>query len=253
MNNKLIQKIEKKIQYLLRKQGDLPLAILAYDCCSEISRLVASWIKKEKASSQVLILKGEGIKKTDRKHDIIAIIEKGKVFIIDPTIWQIFPNENISVGLYDNLEKALRGVTKKYGGFWKVSEEIKNVSRRDQIEWKKIILDIVQENIKIEMNKKNLFNWQNKTSEHYIFSFSPNSVAEKEIENIIQEQEKWYSLIIKELKIKNNRKIHYYLYPSRTLKEKLTDNAGNAHTQWDDFSVHTIYSKNLKVIGPHVY
>ena len=101
------------------------------------------------------------------------------------------------------------------------------------------------------MNKKNLFNWREKTSEHYIFSFLSNSVAEKEIEDIIREQEKWYSLIIKKLKIKNNRKIHYYLYPSRTLKEKLTEDVGNAYANWDDFSVHTIYSKNLKVIGPH--
>lgn len=154
MNNKQIQKIEKKVQHLLKKQGNLPLAVLAYDCCSEISRLAASWIKKEKDSSQVLILKGKKIQKTKRAHDIIAIIEKEKVFIIDPTVWQIFSNGKVFVGRYDNLEKALQDVTKKYDGTWKVSEEIKNVSRKDQMEWKKIILDIVQENIKIEIKKR---------------------------------------------------------------------------------------------------
>lgn len=154
MNNKQIQKIEKKIHRLLKKQGDLPLAILAYDCCSEISRLAASWIKKEEDSSQILVLKGKRIKKTNRKHDILAIIEKEKVFIIDPTVWQIFSNGKVFVGSHDNLEKALQSVIKKYGGSWKVSEEIKKVNRKDQKEWKRIILDIVRENIKIEMKKR---------------------------------------------------------------------------------------------------
>jgi len=94
-------------------------------------------------------------------------------------------------------------------------------------------------------------NWFIQKSTHYVFHFLFSSIVEKEIKNIIKEQEKWYSLITKKLKIKNSRKINYYLYPSRALKEKLTGNSGNAHTNWDDFSVHAIYSKNLKVIGPH--
>lgn len=97
----------------------------------------------------------------------------------------------------------------------------------------------------------NINNWLSKTSSYYVFHFLAGSIAAKEIKTIISSQEKWYSLITKKLNIKNKHKIHYYLYSSRNLKEKLTGNSGNAHTQWNDFSVHTIYSKNLKILGPH--
>lgn len=101
------------------------------------------------------------------------------------------------------------------------------------------------------MTADNKINWQARETNHYVFSFFPDSLAENDIAKIIKEQEKWYALITKIFGIKNRRKISYYLYPSRQLKQKITDNSGNAHANWDDFSVHAIYSSQIKAIGPH--
>jgi hypothetical protein len=94
-------------------------------------------------------------------------------------------------------------------------------------------------------------NWLKKESEHYKFYFLNNSLAQKDIDSIIREQEKWYEKIIQELKIKNKKRISYYLYPSRELKKQTTQDDGNAFANWNDFSVHTIYNEKLKILGPH--
>jgi hypothetical protein len=98
---------------------------------------------------------------------------------------------------------------------------------------------------------------------HYFFYFQKESLAEKNIKSIIDIKEVHYEKVLNWLKLNNNRKINYYLYPS--LKEKkflMGDNSlGNAI--WEEleienresnskkFEIHVVYSEKCKFIGEH--
>lgn len=150
MDKKYIEKIQKKILELLPEEKRQERALLLDDCCSELSRLVASWIRENYKSSRQIILKGENICNTNKSHDILASIENGKVYLIDPTIWQFFPNEDsILIGEYFSIDEAIAAITRKYGGYWQKSEDLKIISSEEKDEW----LKIVKENIKEVLNK----------------------------------------------------------------------------------------------------
>ena len=68
--------------------------------------------------------------------------------------------------------------------------------------------------------KKNL---KNKESTHYVFYFPEESLAEHEIDKIIELKEEHYSKIIKWLRLKTDRKINYYLYSNIKEKEALKE------------------------------
>jgi len=90
-----------------------------------------------------------------------------------------------------------------------------------------------------------------KSSERYIFHFFADSVAEKDIEKIIEKQELAYKKIVSFLSVDNNRKINYFLYPSNEIKNEMTGNDGNGHADREKFEVHAVYSDEIKCIGPH--
>jgi len=110
------------------------------------------------------------------------------------------------------------------------------------------------------LNKKN---WAIKKSPHYIFHYFKNSLAEKEIDRIIKIQERAYKKILESLRLKNRRKIKYYLYPSRKIKEKLMGDDGNGNAIWikikkekeiwnpEKFEIHSLYNNKIKCIGEH--
>ncbi len=105
--------------------------------------------------------------------------------------------------------------------------------------------------------------WLIKQSPHYIFHYFKNSLVEKDINKIIKIKEKHYNKILSFLKVKNYRKIKYYLYPS--LKEKIElmgdDSLGNVI--WEEFElinnkvktkrfeIHILYNVKRKFIGEH--
>lgn len=145
MNKKFIEKIQKKILELLPEEKRQKKTLLLEDSCSELSRLVASWINENDKSSHQVILKGDNVCGTNKSHDILASIKNGKVYLIDPTIWQFFPNEDsILIGEYTSLDEAIAAATKKYGGNWQKSEDLKEISSKEKNE----LLEIIKDNTK---------------------------------------------------------------------------------------------------------
>ncbi len=146
MNNKSIKRIQEQVLNLLPKDKLQQKAFLLKDCCSELSRLVASWISEADQSSRRVILKGNNVCDTDKSHDILASIKNDKVYLIDPTIWQFFPNEStILVGEYGSLDQAIAAATEKYGGNWHKSQDLNGVSQKERNEWLKIVKENIDE------------------------------------------------------------------------------------------------------------
>jgi len=149
MDKKYIKKIQKKILELLPEEKRQEKVFLLEDCCSELSRLVASWINENDESSHQAILKGDNVCNTNKSHDILASIKNGKVFLIDPTIGQFFPNENsILIGECSSIDEAITAAAKKYGGHWQKSENLKEISSEEKDKWLRIIKDNIKQNLK---------------------------------------------------------------------------------------------------------
>jgi hypothetical protein len=152
MNQKNINEIQNKIIKLLDSHDKNSLKILSQHCCSEVARLVGSWIEKNQKPSQILILKGESLTKDNASHDVLAIVENKEITVIDPTVWQFFPNNNILVGNFNTLEAIYSKLDKTYGGKWKISEKLENITDTQIIRWKNIIRKNLNENI-LELEK----------------------------------------------------------------------------------------------------
>lgn len=145
MNNKIIGEIQKRVVGLLPAElQDRPGLFLA-DSCSEVSRLVAGWLKKLDQSMKILILKGVGVCNTDRQHDILAVIDnQTRVQIIDSTVWQFFPNDNsILICEAKNIDDAIGQVAEKYGGKWQIGTEIAQLSEIEE----NVYLNVVARNV----------------------------------------------------------------------------------------------------------
>ncbi|MBU2595813.1 hypothetical protein KJ713_03220 [Patescibacteria group bacterium] len=93
--------------------------------------------------------------------------------------------------------------------------------------------------------------WQIKKSRHYIFHYFPNSLAEKEIKEIVKNQEATYFEILDFLGVKNNKIINYFLYPDNKIKGEMMGDDGNGNTVRDKFEVHAVYKQDIKCIGAH--
>ena len=150
MDNFVIQRIQQMVFGLLPEGDRFLLGTLLRDNCSEVARLVANWIGEAEPSSRLIILKGTNVCGTARSHDIVAAIDSGgNIVIIDPTIWQFFPEaESILVSRFDNLGSALEKIETRYGGKWSVSEEFSKLSDEDEKKYRAIIVQNAQENLK---------------------------------------------------------------------------------------------------------
>ncbi|MHB8860353.1 MAG: hypothetical protein ACYC48_01310 [Minisyncoccota bacterium] len=95
--------------------------------------------------------------------------------------------------------------------------------------------------------------WETRTSSHYYFHYLKESLAEREIEDIVQTQENAYEKITRFFDSPSypGEKINYYLYPDAGMKKELMGNAWFAQSVYDDFTVHALYTKEHRVIGPH--
>ncbi|MDD5639209.1 MAG: hypothetical protein PHR47_00140 [Candidatus Pacebacteria bacterium] len=103
----------------------------------------------------------------------------------------------------------------------------------------------------------------NKESLHYFFHFEKETLANQNINQIIELKESHYDNITKWLDVSNNKKIDYYIYPN--IKEKILlmgdDSPGN--TIWEElsidekgnkpkkFEIHVVYNEKCKFIGEH--
>ncbi|MBU1017521.1 hypothetical protein KKA33_00650 [Patescibacteria group bacterium] len=146
MNKDIIKKIQKQIIQLLPVGQRNQPGILLADSCSEVSRLVAGWIKILDKSNRVLIIKGINVCGTQKAHDILAVMTiSNQVYIIDPTIWQFFPQaKSISVFILDDINTALTKIKTMYGGQWSKNEEFIWMDKGEE----KKYLDVISQNIR---------------------------------------------------------------------------------------------------------
>ena len=150
MDNGVIKKIQKKILDLLPESHRNNPGRLLVDSCSEVSRLVASWIIALDKSSRVLIIKGINVCDTKKAHDILIVINgNNNVYIIDPTIWQFFPqSKSILVAMLEDVDTAYEKIKEVYGGEWSVSEESIQLDEITKNKYLDVISRNVIENLK---------------------------------------------------------------------------------------------------------
>ena len=102
----------------------------------------------------------------------------------------------------------------------------------------------------------NASNWLIKHTPHYIFNYKENTLAEKEIDEIMKLQESCFSEITKTLGLTLENPIQYYLCSS---KKEVKEEAGLDYecsevTILDDIEnpvIFAVYSEDLKSIGAH--
>jgi hypothetical protein len=128
--NDYISTIQTKVTNLL-KAFPGSLARASKDRCSEIARLVGCWIFKDYPNIEISVLKGEF--SNNMAHDILVVKYVDKIYVLDPTVWQIFPeSKTIAVCTVNSITEAIVFVTNKYGGVWKVSELLKACSYEEE-------------------------------------------------------------------------------------------------------------------------
>lgn len=141
MYKEMVETIQERILQLLPTNQYNRRGILLADSCSELARLVANWIKEMDGSVQTIILKGDNVCATQKSHDILVVVTKdAQFYLLDPTVWQFFPgDDSILIGVADSLDEAIKLSAEKYGGEWKISEEVAIVTEQEKEEWLRII------------------------------------------------------------------------------------------------------------------
>jgi len=158
MDQNLIKKIQRQIIQLLPTNLQKQPGILLTDSCSEVSRLVANWIKILDKSSQIFIIKGISVCGTKKAHDILAVITvNNQVYIIDPTIWQFFPQaKSILVFILKDINLALDRIKEMYGGQWSKNEKFIQLDKNDEKKYLDIVSQNIHENLKqLSLDLKN--------------------------------------------------------------------------------------------------
>lgn len=127
-------------------------AYLEY-CCSEISRLIIKWFADYDNSYEFYILKGTGVLNGELTHDILVIKDKDRFLIIDPTIWQFFPNAK-TILVYDgnSLEEGIEKIKQKYKCEWVLGSQEELPDTKTQRKY----LEIIRQNIKENIEEANI-------------------------------------------------------------------------------------------------
>ena len=94
---------------------------------------------------------------------------------------------------------------------------------------------------------------------HYIFNFQKNSLAEKNIKEIVKLKEEHHLKILSFLELDNNRKIDYYIYSSIQEKNLLMGDDSPGNAIWEElennnpkkFEIHVVYNEKCRFIGEH--
>ena len=151
MTDQYISQIQNRVITLLRSyeiETSKSLNLLVEDACSEVSRLVACWILNDYPSVKTSIAKGKNVQnKNEFCHDVLLVEKNNQITIVDPTIWQIFPEkQSILLKTVTSISEVLNFLTQQYSGTWKISETItlNNYPTTEQEELKKVIKGIVQ-------------------------------------------------------------------------------------------------------------
>jgi len=117
------------LEHRVRQLLSLPthsLSETAADQCSEVARVCAHWILEVTPTVQVFIMKGVGIfGDGERAHELVMVKYESLITLIDPTIWQFFPDAQ-SMLLVDEADdyRANALLMDMYGGIWGKVEEV---------------------------------------------------------------------------------------------------------------------------------
>ncbi len=152
MNQTSLRNVQQKVEVFFQDRSSHPLSVVAQDCCSEMTRLVGSWVLVDDPTVEVVILKGVGIQQTThRSHEILAVRTDSRFTLIDPTIWQLFPDaSSIIVGEAETVSLSFSLLEEKYGGTWKVNEEPASISAKDVHELERILGQTIHENVRFK-------------------------------------------------------------------------------------------------------
>lgn len=93
--------------------------------------------------------------------------------------------------------------------------------------------------------------WRTRLTEHFVFHFKKDSLAERNIRAIIRSQEQAFDKICDFLAVKPAWKTKYFLYPSRRLKKLMMGDSGNGNALPEKHEVHVLYNQKIKCTGPH--
>ncbi len=139
-----ITKIQAQIIQLLPADLQNQPFLLA-DSCSEVTRVVAQWIKQLNNTCDIAILKGDHVCGTQKSHDILAVTTNDRlVYVIDPTIWQFFCDaQSILVLKLKDGMLDFNKIKEKYGGDWSQNEIFTQLTEEEEKEY----LDIITQNI----------------------------------------------------------------------------------------------------------
>lgn len=139
--------LQERVEAFFRSQSERPFSISTRDCCSEMARLVGSWVKEEEPTAEVVIVQGVGEVQTECNHEVVAMWRDNHWLLIDPTIWQVFPSAStIVVGVADSRAQALDTLVHKYGGAWRVTERVGLMSDQDVFELQDTLREIIASN-----------------------------------------------------------------------------------------------------------
>jgi len=81
------------------------------------------------------------------------------------------------------------------------------------------------------------YSWLKNESPHYVFHFQKESLAEKDLKEIIKLKEEHYLKILSFLELDNNRKINYYMYPSIKEKSLLMGDDSPGNAIWEELEI----------------
>jgi hypothetical protein len=103
-----------------------------------------------------------------------------------------------------------------------------------------------------ELIKEELIMWLKKESDNYIFHYRPDSLAEEEIDQIIEYQEECCRYICNVLDVDLKMKLKYYFCDSREeVGQIYGDNEpGSGFTRMPN-EIYAVYNENIKCIGYH--
>lgn len=94
--------------------------------------------------------------------------------------------------------------------------------------------------------------WRTRASHHYVFHYFENSVAEKDIDHIVERQENAYVKILSFLNVSEpGRPIEYFFYPDEQTKKELMGDDWYAQSIYNEFRVHVLYTEKDKPLGEH--
>lgn len=143
---------EKEINEIQNKILDLSPSKLGTDfkyCCSEICRLIIKWFSNYDMSYKYYILKGANVMGGKMAHDILIVKKGNEVAIIDPTIWQFFPDaKTILVYTSNSLQEGINYANKKYNCNFVLGGPEQVPDQDIEKEYLDIIKSIIRENIK---------------------------------------------------------------------------------------------------------